>query len=240
MVVAPESSKAKTQIPQTLVDHLAEQIRRRIVLGEIGPGQRVPLYALADEFGVSRVPLREVVRQLEAEGLVVNLPRRGAIVRGLGVQDLRDCFGLLEHIEMIAAERAASSANPAMISAMRLWADRMYALRNEPVSEEMLEAHRNFHFALFDALGEGILLHLLRMLWHTCERYVMHCLPDSRRQSASRDEHATLIELVEKGDGVAAARLLSSHIRASLEFSQAYLERELSADPKTNSAPAGA
>lgn len=230
MAVAPDGSKTKKHpIPQTLVDHLAEQVRRRIVLGDIGPGQRVPLYALADEFGVSRVPLREVVRQLEAEGLVVNLPRRGAIVRALGTQDLVDCFGLLEHIEMIAAERAAKSVNPEMISTMRQWADRMYALREQPVSEEMLEAHRSFHFALFDALGEGILLHLLRMLWHTCERYVMHCLPDSARQAVSRHEHLKLVELVEQGDGGAAAKLLSSHIRASLEFSKAYLERERSA-----------
>lgn len=216
-------------MPESVAVYVTEQIRRRIVLGQLSPGQRLSMYTLGEEFGISRVPLREAMRQLEAEGLVDNVPRRGTVVRPLSMQDLEDCFQLLEYIESIAAKRAAKLANPLMVVEMRNWSDRMHELKDRRVSEEMLEAHRNFHFAFFDALGEGILLRLLRMLWHTCERYVMHCMPDTTRQEGSRLQHLELINLVEKGKGKAAAELLTCHIRESLEFSKAYLRREGSA-----------
>lgn len=212
--------------PQTLVDYATEQIRERIVLGEIGAGDHVHVYQLAEEFGISRVPLREALRQLEAEGLVDNVPRKGTVVRPLNLRDLEDCFVLLEHIEVIAAQRAAKLANPEMIEEMRYWSDQMNQLGDRRVSRDMLRAHQQFHFAFFNALGEGILLRLLRMLWHTCERYVMHCMPDADKQHSSRAEHLELIDLVEAGDGDGAAELLSHHISSSLDFAREYLVRE--------------
>ena len=220
------ASAARQATPESLVAYATELIRLRIVLGEIAAGERVPLYQLAEEFGISRVPLREAMRQLEAEGLVDNVPRRGTVVRPLNLQDLEDCFSLLEHIETIAARRAAALSNPAMVQEMRYWSDQMQQLGSRRVSREMLLAHRHFHFAFFDALGEGIMLRLLRMLWHTCERYVMHCMPDPTRQEASRSEHLGLIDLVEAGDAEGAAELLGHHISSSLEFTKAYMVRE--------------
>lgn len=219
----------KSTPPETIVEYVTAQIRQRIVLGRLGPGERVPLYALAEEFGISRVPLREAMRQLEAEGLVDNVPRRGAIVRPLTEQDLEDCFRLLEHIEMIAAKRAAKSADATMVATMRFWAERMQALGDDGVSEEYLEAHHGFHFALFDALGDGVLLRTLRILWHTCQRFVMHCRPDSERQAVAHGQHIELVDLVEKGDSKAAASLLQKHIREGLNASLAYLKAERAA-----------
>lgn len=219
-------SAARQATPETLVAYATEQIRQRIVLGEIAAGERVPVYQLAAEFGISRVPLREAMRQLEAEGLVDNVPRKGTVVRPLNLQDLEDCFVLLEHIEVIAARRAAVLSNPTMVKEMRYWSEEMMRHSDRRVSREMLLAHREFHFAFFDALGEGIMLRLLRMLWHTCERYVMHCMPDPGRQEHSRSEHLGLIELVEAGDAEGAADLLSHHISSSLDFAKAYMIRE--------------
>lgn len=215
--------------PDTIVVYIIDQIRTRIILGELPAGKRIPLYELAEEFGISRVPLREAMRQLAAEGLVDQEPRRGTVVRPLSMQDLEDCFHLLEYLESIAAMRATTTVHPEMVDAMRHWFDRMDELQDRHVSPEMLEAHHNFHFAYFNALGEGILLQLLRILWHTCQRYVMHCSPDARRRQRSRSQHRELISLVAKGDGQGAADLLRKHIREALEYARDYLQREASA-----------
>lgn len=220
------AKRASPAPPDTIVVYIIEQIRTRIILGELPAGKRIPLYSLADEFGISRVPLREAMRQLAAEGLVDQEPRRGTVVRPLSLQDLEDCFHLLEYLESIAATRATTTIHPEMVDAMRYWFDRMDELQDRHVSPEMLEAHRNFHFAYFSALGEGILLQLLRILWHTCQRYVMHCTPDARRRQRSRSQHRELISLVAKGDSAGTAELLQRHIREALDYSRDYLMRE--------------
>lgn len=210
--------------PETIVDYVTEKIRRRIVLGKLVAGERVPLYALAEEFGVSRVPLREAVRQLEAEGLLDNVPRRGAIVRRLNRRDLEDAFRVLNDIEIIAVKRAARASDASVIADMRYWSERMHGLDREGISEDMLEAHRAFHFALFDAAGDGILLRHLKMLWHTCERYVMHGMPDHDRQTSAQGEHLALIDLVEAKDATGASKLLEQHLKNSLKFALSKLE----------------
>ncbi len=216
--------------PDTLASFVAEEIRQRIVLGEIAGGEHLPVYSLAEELGISRVPLREAVRQLEAEGLVDNRPRRGAVVRPLSLADLEDCFGMLGHIEPIAVRRASGQVTPQMVADLRRWSAEMDRCSHRRVSREMLEAHWNLHFTLFDRLGDGIMLRVLRILWYTSERYVMHCMPDPAREERARLEHLKLIELVTAGDGDAASTLMKAHIKGALVFCRKYLRREGAAD----------
>lgn len=210
--------------PETLVEYVTEQVRNRIILGQLKPGERVPLYGLAEEFGISRIPLREALRQLEAEGLVDNVPRRGTVVRELSRRDLVDAFSMLATIEVTAAERAAAATDEETLERLREASLRMRRYGRDRVSVEMLLAHRDFHFAFFDRAGQGILLHHLRMLWHTCERYVMHGMPDSDRQESSRLEHVELLDCIEQGDSAAAAEVLRHHLQASLDFALSRLE----------------
>lgn len=202
--------------PLLLTDYVIDQVRSRIVLGALRPGERVPLDSLAEELGSSRVPLREAVRQLEAEGLVVTIPRHGAVISQFDKRDIEDAFHILEAVEVIAVERAAEAADARVIDSMRHWAREIAALQDKPVSREMLEAHRAFHFALFDAGGGAVLLRHLRMLWHTCERYVMLCMPDPKRRAESLHEHEELFDRIERRDPAGAASVLQRHLRASL------------------------
>lgn len=205
--------------PATITHFAAEELRNRIVLGILPPGAKVPVYEIADELNISRVPLREAVRELEAESLVENLPRRGTVVRDLSVRDLRDTFEILDAIEPIAARRAATSEDRAVIAEMEHWLAEMEALseRGIPrVSLEMLHAHREFHFAMFRAGGDGVLQRHLCMLWNTCERYVMSSLPDPERQAAAAREHAELVERMRAGDPDGTTEVLRRHLQASL------------------------
>lgn len=215
---------AKT--PGTITDFVTEEIRNRIVVGVLGPGQKVPVYELADELGVSRVPLREAVRQLEAESLVDNLPRRGTVVHALSIRDLNDSFAILQAIEPIAARRAAEAGGDGVVKAMEFWLGEMQELTDKrvpQVSKPMLHAHRQFHFAMFRAGGEGVLQRHLGMLWNTCERYVMNSLPNQERQLAAAREHAELVRRIQAGDPDGTAEVLRDHLEASLSSALDYL-----------------
>lgn len=214
----PGAAKA----PGTVTDFAARELRNRIVLGTLPPRAKVPVYELAAELNISRVPLREAVRQLEAESLVDNLPRRGTVVRELSERDLRDSFEILRQIEPIAARRAAQANDSAVVDSMQHWLERMQELSAKQVpllSQEMLEAHREFHFSLFGAGGEGVLQRHLCMLWNTCERYVMSSLPDIDRQAAAAAEHAELVRVIRAGDAERTATVLDQHLTASLTSS---------------------
>ncbi|WP_433296394.1 GntR family transcriptional regulator [Pseudonocardia sp. CA-142604] len=216
-----------TRTPGTITDYVAEQLRNRIVLGVLPPGAKVRVYDLADELGVSRVPLREAVRELEAESLVDNLPRRGTVVRELSVRDLRDSFEILQAVEPIAARRAALAEDRSVVDEMGYWLAQMRDLSDKHVphvSEEMLHAHRQFHFALFRAGGDGVLQRHLCMLWNTCERYVMSSLPDSNRLAAAAREHTQLVRKIRARDPDGTAEVLNQHLLASLTSCLRYLE----------------
>lgn len=213
--------------PGTITDYVTDVIRDRIVLGVLAPGAKVPVYELAKELDVSRVPLREAVRQLEAESLVDNLPRRGSVVRPLSEADLRDSFELLRRIEPIAARRAALSEDPAVADELEKLLAEVDALSAREMSDadpEMLHAHRDFHFALFRSAGEGVLQHHLCMLWNTCERYVMRSLPDTERQEQAAQEHAELVRLIRAGDPDETERVLERHLQASLTSALRHLD----------------
>ncbi|KRE38971.1 hypothetical protein ASG73_00970 [Janibacter sp. Soil728] len=217
-----------TASPPTVTEFVTEQIRDRIVLGQLKPDQRLSVYSLAEELGVSRVPLREAVRQLEAESLVVNVPRRGTVISALSGNDIHDAFVMLNRIENLAAERAA--LNPGDVAQdMRYWLDRMAELVDQGVpaaSPDMLHAHRAFHFALFRAAGkEGLLFRHLCMLWNTAERYVINSRTD-KRLHAAHCEHTTLTEKIEAGDGAGAIEALETHLNAAWEATKVYLSSQ--------------
>lgn len=226
MELAGRSPRAVT----TLTEWAIEELRRRIVMGELRAGAHVPLDLLAEELGVSRVPLREAVRRLEAEGLIVNVPRRGAVVTPLDLNDVEDAYQMLEVAEMIAIERAAASADTTSTEQMHYWLDAMRSALHEPVSEEMLIAHRAFHFSLFNGVGEGVLLRHLAMLWNTCERYVMASMPDHRRAKDALHEHEQLVHYIERGDAQGACEHLRRHLRSSLQSVKRKLQAQDVAD----------
>jgi DNA-binding GntR family transcriptional regulator len=212
--------------PETVTEFVTEKIRDRIVLGALQPGQKLSVYDLALELGVSRVPLREAVRQLEAESLVDNLPRKGTVVRPLTFEDVSDAFEILDKIEVIAARRAAISGDGSTAKEMRYWLDQMQALSDRgvsPISEEMLHAHRAFHFALFNGSGGGgVLGRHLCMLWNTCERYVINSRTPERQASAAA-EHRLIVERIEAMDPDGTAEVLQKHIDAALAGTMTYL-----------------
>lgn len=219
---------ARTTPVPTLTDWAIEEVRRRIVLGELTPGERLPLEELATELGISRVPLREAVRSLEAEGLITTTPHRGAVTTLLNLRDAEDAYALLEAAEMLAVGRASAASNEESLSRMeRALASMRSHVHDGTLSVDSLEAHREFHFAFFDLVGEGVLLRHLRIFWSMCERYVMASMPDEHRAERAYEEHALLVELVREGKVEAAQDHLRQHLRRSLQAIRSKLVEDL-------------
>ena len=97
---------AAPDLQKTIVDELTIGIRQEILSGRIRPGQRIRLRTLEDQFGVSHIPIREALRSLEAEGLVENIPQRGAIATALSIEELTEVYDLRRLLEPAVAERS--------------------------------------------------------------------------------------------------------------------------------------
>lgn len=200
--------------PQTTrTDYVAETLRRRIVLGELEPGTPLRLDTLTAELAVSRVPIREALRELHAEGLAVTHPQRGAFVSDIVKRDVVDAFMLLKTVEVAATERAATEHPEETAQLMSV---RYEALSNVIHSdrdrEKYLTAHQAFHFAVFDTIDESpALQRMARILWNSCERF-LNAAHVEERIVQSDYEHQRLLEYMSDGDVTAVRAITAMHV----------------------------
>src|SRR5256714_15669655 len=96
----------------SLVDNVTERLRSALLTGDIQPGERIRVAALEKRFGVSHIPIREALRRLETEGLVITLPQRTAVAAGVDLADLDGLYDLRRMIEGEVAERAVERMTP--------------------------------------------------------------------------------------------------------------------------------
>ncbi|OZM79775.1 GntR family transcriptional regulator [Pseudonocardia sp. MH-G8] len=210
----PPRDARSTPAHETLTDYAVDEIRKRIVIGEIAAGSKIGVDFIAKELAVSRIPVREAFRELLAEGLVEMYPHRGAVVAGIARRDVEDGYRLLEVLEVMAVERAAATAPAETASRMRVHLQRLAALREagqlSPLA--LLEEHRSFHFAVFDALETGMLERTARSLWHACERFINASARGDRLEQAHH-EHLELVRYLEAGDVIGAVAVTQMHVR---------------------------
>lgn len=195
----------------TLTDFAADQLRQQIVLGSLPPGTRLRVEELSAELGISRVPLREAFRELLSEGLLEMYPRRGAVVSEIRRQDIDDSYRMLELMEVMAAERAATSFPEETAEAMEQALQHMRQLDETDEPAAMLLAHREFHSAVFTRLSAGSLQRHIRVLWHSCERFFNASMHGERTQQAQR-EHEELVRCFTEGDAVGATAVTRMHV----------------------------
>src|SRR3954469_10050711 len=113
------NDSAEVTRESALVDDLAERIRQRITAGEFPIGMQLRQAALANEFKVSRTPVREALRKLQAGGLITVTPHRGAVVRVPAPWEVRDAYEVRAELEGLACERAVSRINDAELDELR-------------------------------------------------------------------------------------------------------------------------
>lgn len=191
---------------KTIGEMVYDVIRECITSGVFAPGERLRQESLAKAIGVSRIPVRSALMQLESEGLVSLHPRRGAVVRSLTVHQLREIYELREHLEPYALRKSMTTMTPARLVRLRKLAER---LDKGHEGAEFLRLRVDFYRELYDSENNPQLVKIIEDLRSAIGRYLL-----GWRVSAGvgGDTHAELVATVADGNGAKASKMLLGHL----------------------------
>jgi DNA-binding GntR family transcriptional regulator len=209
----PVPAPAGTPFPSRQ-EAVADALRLDILRGRLGAGTRLDIDEIAARHGVSRTPVRDALKRLEAEGLVQVLPYRGVEVTALTDDDLRELFAIRIALERLAVARAALRITKAELDGLRRVLLRMDRLRSRERSWVALNIA--FHDGVHAATRWPRLIEMIRIQRTNVERYVRARaaeLGTSRQQA----EHWALLEALARHDPEAAERVIASHLRQTME-----------------------
>jgi DNA-binding GntR family transcriptional regulator len=194
---------------------ILKELRDEILDGRLRPGERIHQQAVAGRFGMSRLPVREALRQLQNEGLVVVLPNAGARVARLDAEEFDEVYLLRGRLEPLAVERSAPHLTDEQLAVLRRELEAMEAFPEVGGREAEWSAHdRTFHLATFAAAHSPRLLAIIESLWNVAEPYRRAYLGlHPEIVELTLVEHRLLLDALERRDGEDAARVLEMHIR---------------------------
>lgn len=205
-----------------LSDRVAEELHRRIISGEIPLGSTLRQNAVAEEFQISRTPVREAFRALHGQGIVEILPNRGALVRGPTPRDVRENHEVRAEVEGLAGELASERIDDAQLARLHEAVARFDAVveatasseTTDALAEEWRAANALFHSVITEAADNAHLIatiqYLRRRIPHNTTFPVLSRTHRMLRESA--DDHRTILAAIESGDGRKARRLLRAQV----------------------------
>ena len=226
-LVAPALTELPPRDASALVRSVVERLRTAITFGELPPESRLNQVQLAAQLGVSRMPVRAALTELQAEGLIDPLPGGGAVVRALTKADLQNVYEVRTALESQAvrhvADRDAGEAAPDIDVIFQVLADHA-ALGGSSDPVALLQLDRRFHMAVLDATGNPVFREALVPIWSRVERAMVGMLtsiPDMFEQAWR--EHQAIAEALRDGD----ADLAEARTKAHLQFAAAQLARSM-------------
>lgn len=189
------------------------QLRDDILKGRFKPGENLVELKLAAQYGVSRTPVREALRQLELEGLVKYLPNRGVVVEGITSEDVEDIFIIREHLEALVANWAAERVQPEEIEKMRETLDlqEFYTAKDDVQQVTVLDTE--FHRLLLEASRSKSLRYALGSMLDYVEQARFRSLRVPGRIHDSVREHRAILDAVAAGEAQLAGERMAEHMR---------------------------
>ncbi len=207
-----------------LSSRVYHQIRAEILKGALIPGESVTELSLAKEYGVSRTPVREALRQLELEGLVQLIPNKGAVILGIRPEDICDIYQIRSMLEGTAAERAAINATQEDIHKL----DEILELTEFYISRQNMQQLQSmdgqFHQLIYEMSGSRMFKRVLKDLHYYIGLTRDASLKSEGRAVQSVREHRAVLEAIAAHDGVRARELMTVHVHNALKN---VLERHL-------------
>ncbi|WP_170479849.1 GntR family transcriptional regulator [Ruegeria arenilitoris] len=197
---------------QSLPDVIASDLRERILRGELVEGETIRQEALADEYDVSRMPVREALKQLDAEGLVQLENNRGATVTEHSLDEISEIFDLRALIEVDLFRRAIPAMTAAQLQKCQGILDQMELSYDVNDVSQWGMLNQRFHASLYAAAGRSLTNDLLHKVSLLSDRYIRMHLSVMKKRKRARKEHRELLELAKAGQVDAACGLLAQHI----------------------------
>ncbi|MFD5188613.1 GntR family transcriptional regulator [Streptomyces sp. NPDC058357] len=197
---------------QSLRDQVYGELRERIIDGRYPSGYRVVERELADELGVSRIPVREAIQRLETEGFIAAQARKGAFVAPLGPAEAADFFDIREHLEALAASLAARRADRDGLRTLERLLDRARRVADSSRrTRELGSVHADFHQQIVVMSGNPLLQGLMAPLDGRLRR-LFSLTSEPGDGPVMCGEHELLYEAIRSGDADAAERIARGHV----------------------------
>ncbi len=197
---------------RTMAAAAADELRRRIKSGELQEGTALKQEALAEEFGISRIPLREALSQLDAEGFVTIVPHRGASVAKISVTELEELFELRDLIEPGLLRRSAPRLGTGDYAELDSILSANAARRQAGRTSQWGDLNSTFHMILYRHAERPHSLAIASNLLADTERHTRLKLALGDGDAIAQAEHAEIVSLCKAGDYEAAVVKLTYHI----------------------------
>lgn len=204
---------------KSLREHAYDELRARIVNLQLPPGTRLIERDLAEDLAVSRIPLREAMQRLQQDGLVVVVPRQGAIVSPFTADDVRDLFDVRESLEVLAARLAAERADVDGLNHLAAQLDTARAATKRDDKPAIAAANAGFHTIIVDLAANPLLESLLRPL-EARTQWLFH-LTQERDPGVQCLEHEELLSAIADHDPDRAAASAFHHVHSGRDASLA-------------------
>lgn len=204
----------------TLHQRVVSQLREAILRGEFQPGERLVQEELAEAMGVSRMPIREAIRQLEKEGLVTVEAHKGAYVTPLTAEDIEEIYELRAILEAKAVERSLPNLTDEDKRRLRQLSEAMKQAAADGKVERYVELNAEFHRLLRRGCSWRRIHQFLEMLWHGYTPYTPNILKGQMDRSVM--EHERMVQAVEEGNGEQLKKMIQQHILRTGEALKRY------------------
>jgi DNA-binding GntR family transcriptional regulator len=214
------------------IPDVRRNIREDIVAGRLGLGSRVTIDELASRYGVSHMPIREALRELHGEGLIVIEPNRGARVRPIDMAFVENFFDTRSALEVVLTRRAARLCTPAIIAELHRIETELEALMERGETAAVLAANRAFHQCIYEHAGNPEALAVVDRHWLLIAALWARYGYGKERFVGVANDHRHIILALESADPEAAGALMTAHV---LKAKQDMMQRMRAA-----SAPAAA
>ena len=195
-----------------LRDVVFNTLRQAILRGELKPGERLMEIQLANKLGVSRTPIREAIRKLELEGLVLMIPRKGAEVAEITEKSLRDVLEVRRALEELAVRIVCDKITKGQIEDLKEAAREFQETLGSKDVTKIAEADVKFHDVIFQATDNQRLVQLLSNLAEQMYRYRVEYLKKEQFYDKVIAEHEDLINRIERRQKDEAAKVICQHI----------------------------
>jgi DNA-binding GntR family transcriptional regulator len=211
----------------SLPEQIAETIGNAIIKGDLEPGQRIQEQTIATQFDVSRGPVREALRILERDGMVRILPRRGAQVTQLSIDEVSDVFAIRASLVGLVARLIAENPDPELLARLRQRAERLNQLANsDSNADQYVQESYYMNMSMASGCGNSRLRDLIYSLAHQTVRYSRLGLSTKERRLQSAKLHSALVRALHKGDAPRAQETAEKLVLESRAMAIALLRQQ--------------
>jgi DNA-binding GntR family transcriptional regulator len=197
-----------------------KKLETAILSGHIRPGDRLITDEIAKRLGVSKIPVREALRGLEAGGLISTKPNYGSTVSELSKENLEEILKLRINLECMTARKAAQTKDADLLDRLNSYHQQFASARASNLADKLLQSNKKFHHTLYQAAGMPILLNLIEQLWDRVSPYYYILFRQSVKPNPviGIHYHQEIVNAVKNKDPDAVSRWIEADLTDSTRF----------------------